>query len=519
MMTRTKTRLGLLSLFALLLSNASASSLPDDEPTHPFLADLPWNIDQPAQDRFTLMLDQMTQQQLDDLQERLSPSAPTHSANDDDDDHNRPDEFASSHDRYKRDWSIPTSGLPSLPVSAWIATNASSWPILANAAVRRMQTWFLTDTNLYDISWWQNPVVLLSFLDLDRALGNSVNQQAVTAVLDNNSRGVQYMIDQYVDDSAWWGLVTARAYQQYGNSNYLTAARAIQAADAGNWTSDCGGGIVWLTYKPDYGKNTVTNTLQIALSAKLYLITGEESYLEDAQRTLNWWQSWAYNPSTGKIYDTLTAYECVQTYEQLFTYNSAIIIGGLVDLYEGTKNQTYLSMAQNIAYAAIRDFSTSQGVMRESCEGDGPPNNTGGVSAADGGPVNNLPAGCQSDTIMFKSILAQNLGYYFRATSDPKIYNYLATNFMFNALYNMDNTFLFGEFWSGPFNATLANKLTQGNALGLLSAGVAVNLQTINDALNASGQHNVAITQSFTVPMPGAGQNPSTRKRRSILFW
>lgn len=42
----------------------------------------------------------------------------------------------------KRNWQIPTSGLPPLPLTYWLLSNSTSLPILANAAVRRMQTWW-----------------------------------------------------------------------------------------------------------------------------------------------------------------------------------------------------------------------------------------------------------------------------------------------------------------------------------------------------------------------------------------
>lgn len=87
-------------------------------------------------------------------------------------------------------------------------------------------------------------------------------------------------------------MTLAKAYQQYGVADYLSAAKAIQADDTSAYSSDCGGGIVWLTYKPSI-KNTVTNTLHIALSAKLYKITGQAQYLSQAQSTLKWWLGWA----------------------------------------------------------------------------------------------------------------------------------------------------------------------------------------------------------------------------------
>jgi hypothetical protein len=45
-----------------------------------------------------------------------------------------------------------------------------------------------------------------------------------------------------------------------------------------------------------------------------------------------------------------------------------VILGGLIDLAKGTKNQTYIATALSIANASIYDFSNSVGVMEEYCE-------------------------------------------------------------------------------------------------------------------------------------------------------
>lgn len=47
----------------------------------------------------------------------------------------------------KRNWQIPTDGLPPLPLTFWVVSNASGLPTLANAAVRRMQTWSVSSAN------------------------------------------------------------------------------------------------------------------------------------------------------------------------------------------------------------------------------------------------------------------------------------------------------------------------------------------------------------------------------------
>lgn len=45
-----------------------------------------------------------------------------------------------------------------------------------------------------------------------------------------------------------------------------------------------------------------------------------------------------------------------------------MILGGLIDLAKGTKNQTYIATALSIANASIYDFSNNFRVMEEYCD-------------------------------------------------------------------------------------------------------------------------------------------------------
>lgn len=108
--------------------------------------------------------------------------------------------------------------------------------------------------------------------------------------------------------------------------------------------------------------------------------------------TLNWWLSWGFDPSNGRVYDTITADwqgqpmdGCNKTGEQTWTYNSGAFLFGLADLFYATGNTKVLDLARTIAYAAMRDFADNEtGILTESCEHDPPP-----------GP--GKPPGCQQD--------------------------------------------------------------------------------------------------------------------------
>lgn len=53
-------------------------------------------------------------------------------------------------------------------------------------------------------------------------------------------------------------MFALRAYQAYGNETWLAQSEFIANNNTLYWDDTCGGGVLWLTYKPKI-KNTVTN--------------------------------------------------------------------------------------------------------------------------------------------------------------------------------------------------------------------------------------------------------------------
>lgn len=294
----------------------------------------------------------------------------------------------------------------------------------------------------------------------------------------------------------WWGLFALKAYQVYGASsttgaNWLNAAVTIAANSSAYVNSECGGGAhisqggradragpIWLTTQPDT-KNTITTALWITFTARMYRQTGQRQYFNAAVSSLNWWLGWAFEPSTGKVYDTITCASspgtsklivadpaCQPSGLQIYTYNSGVILSGLVDLYYATGNTTLLDLASTIAFAGIRDYTIpSSGILREACENDP--------------QVGNKPPGCGQDQVVFKGIFVQGLAECVDAASMRLISavctslgptrasttfsvrqllrrqaDFADTQLLSNAYDNLDSSWLFGQWWYGPWNIT-----------------------------------------------------------------
>ena len=206
--------------------------------------------------------------------------------------------------------------------------------------------------------------------------------------------------------------------------------------------------MLWLTYQP-WTKNTITNGIHFSAMARQYRLTGDSTYYTDSLKTLNWWLDWGFDAETGQVYDTIasnaSSYEwdtwygdCAVSGLQTWTYNSGAFIFGLTDLYYATNDTKVLNLARTLAYAGIRDFSDSTtGVLTESCEHDPAPD-------SDSQP------GCQQDELAFKAIFMMAIAELYIARPDQNIYNFVNTQLLSNVFNNIDNTWLFGEWWGGP---------------------------------------------------------------------
>lgn len=186
--------------------------------------------------------------------------------------------------------------------------NLTTIALISQAAVARMQTWY--EDGLYQCvlslrfgtasspavtrrwtAWWQVPVLGMAYANLDLALGNqgrftrapgqfgaddsfAGNKLLIEDLLNKNS-DLGYMIDDYIDDQSacfplsqlmrtanppvgWWAMFALRGYELYGNETWLDATVKIAANNTLYWDESCGGGVLWLTWRPLI-KNTITN--------------------------------------------------------------------------------------------------------------------------------------------------------------------------------------------------------------------------------------------------------------------
>ena len=109
----------------------------------------------------------------------------------------------------------------------------------------------------------------------------------------------------WFDDNGWWGLAFLDAYRATGDPRFLNDAMIAQRfISVSGWDTTPGrpGGIWWNTNHSFYaGESLAGGTL---LSARLYALTRQQNYLDDALKFIAWGNVWLTDPATG-LYERL----------------------------------------------------------------------------------------------------------------------------------------------------------------------------------------------------------------------
>ena len=355
----------------------------------------------------------------------------------------------------------------------------------ATAAFNTLQKWYNRTTGLYDTTgWWNSANALTTIGDLAalNLTANSTIRSQVISVLANSFVAAQEVnltkivrvhnspsldessvsggvvapappkkngfIDKYYDDEGWWALVWIQAYDITKNGDYLTMASSIFEDMKNGSTTHCGGGIWW--DKAHTYVAAIANELYLSVASHLAnRASNKEYYLAIAQHQFDWFQRSGMINSKNNVNDGLTS-ACKNNAGAIYSYNQGVILGALVELNKASPNTTYLTVANNIATAAIGSLG-STGVLHDTCDGT----NT-----------------CGADASQFKGVFMRNLQQLQKASPNSKYLNFITTTA--NSIWAKDRNAQnqLSVDWSGPFKGS-ANASTQSSALDALVAAAA----------------------------------------------
>ena len=159
--------------------------------------------------------------------------------------------------------------------------------------------------------------------------------------------------DLYYDDNLWVGLAEVQHHRFSGDAASLKRAETIFELVRSGWSTELDapfpGGIRW-TQKEDNGdRNTVSNMPAAQLGLRLYEITGDRAYLDDALRFYRWTNAVLQRPD-GLYHDHLKRDGSVE--KTVWTYNQGVPVAVNVLLRRATGEARYLDEARRIAAAA-----------------------------------------------------------------------------------------------------------------------------------------------------------------------
>jgi len=195
----------------------------------------------------------------------------------------------------------------------------------ANKGAKQLHRWWVRGLQWYtpvlggtrNASLWQTVPIFEAYAGLDLAQPSRRHELLLDWFAENAERFLNSSLEPvpgfgnrpdqeganktaWFDDNGWWGLAYLDAYRATGNPEWLTDAEIAQKfISVSGWDTTPGrpGGIWWNTNRSFYaGESLAGGTL---LSARLYALTHDRHYLDDAIKFINWGDAWLTDPSTG----------------------------------------------------------------------------------------------------------------------------------------------------------------------------------------------------------------------------
>ncbi len=193
---------------------------------------------------------------------------------------------------------------------------------------------------------------------LDRYYDNERDPPCFQSYLSSAGRA-----DRYYDDNIWLALDFCKLYNLTGDRKYLERSAGLWNFIISGWDEKLGGGIYWCEQKKQ-SKNTCSNAPASVLAFNLFGASGDSSYFKWGLRIYNWTKTNLRDSTDFLYFDNINLSGRID--RRKYTYNSGQMLQASVLLYRLTGNNSYLEEAQNIAQNAMafftEDFITPEGM-------------------------------------------------------------------------------------------------------------------------------------------------------------
>ena len=167
--------------------------------------------------------------------------------------------------------------------------------------------------------------------------------------------------DKFYDDNEWIALSFLLRNNQARGHDVAAVAKAKQIFDliVYGWDTDashpCPGGVFWTQATWSQDRNTVSNAPGAEIGGRLYLLTGQKSYLDWAIKMYDWVRSCLLAPN-GLYWDHVDLAGNIEKTQ--WSYNQGVMIGAGALLYQATGDHDYLDQASDTAKIALDFYAT-----------------------------------------------------------------------------------------------------------------------------------------------------------------
>ncbi|KAG9699256.1 putative glycosyl hydrolase, partial [Aureobasidium melanogenum] len=208
--------------------------------------------------------------------------------------------------------------------------------------------WYYTGDTTYNAE-------VLQALQHQRGKANNYEPSNQTASLGN-------------DDQMFWAFAAMSAAElgfedpPEEDPSWLALAQAVFNRQTSRWDPDtCNGGLRWQMILANVGydyKNSVTNLGLFQLSARLGRYTGNQTYIDWANKIWDWYeQSSLYDPKEYRIWDGAhTTENCTDASHEQWSYTYGILTAGMAYLYNHTENEVWLTKIDGLLNTTFQTF-------------------------------------------------------------------------------------------------------------------------------------------------------------------
>lgn len=159
--------------------------------------------------------------------------------------------------------------------------------------------------------------------------------------------------DRFYDDNIWLGIDFAELYLSSGEQQYLERAEVIWTFVKSGEDDVLGGGIYWCEQKKT-SKNTCSNAPAAVFAFRMFEATQDSMYFEAGKRWYDWTKRYLQDPDDGLYWDNVSLNGKVD--QRKYPYNSGQMLQSAALLYGLTGDSTYLRDAQRIAENGYQHF-------------------------------------------------------------------------------------------------------------------------------------------------------------------